>query len=195
MEQFDIQGSLAHLHSAEPAAICRLAALFRPIGLEPGQLLCGPGLNGRSLYLLSSGLLQHYRLQGKKEGRQTIELYLPGSFLGSPAMLLPPSQLDYIAAIVPCRLLAASQADIDAHCRLDPQGLQLVFAIQQGIISAGTALSQLLHAQPAALRRGLMCARLGPYLYQLPRQVLSSYLSMSRKHLGRLISSELRNRN
>lgn len=192
MEQHDIHNTLAQLQGADPQAIGLLASLFRPISLEKGQLLCAPGQNGRSLYLLTSGLLHHYRKDHAGTQTQTISFYLPGNYLGNPAILVPPSDSDYITSITQSELLTTTQAAIQQLILLHPQIVQLLFAIQQQISLTQLSLIEVLHAQPAGLRQQLMCEKLGRHRYQIPLQILASYLSISRKHLGRLRTNELR---
>ena len=192
MEQHNIYSTLAHLQGIDQQAISLLASLFRPISLEKGQLLCAPGQNGRSLYLLTNGLLHHYRKNQPSTISQTIRFYLPGSYLGSPAILIPPSDKDYITAIVQSELLTTTQAAIQQLILIHPEVVQALFAINQQISLQQLSLIELLHTQPASLRQQLMEQQLGILRYQIPLQILASYLSISRKHLGRLRNKELR---
>lgn len=192
MEQHNIHSTLAHLQGTDQSTISLLASLFRPISLEKGQLLCAPGQNGRSVYLLTNGLLHHYRKNQQNSSTQTIRFYLPGNYLGNPALLVPPSDSDYITAISQSELLTTTQAAIQQLILIHPETVQALFAINQQISLQQLSLLELLHTQPASLRQQLMEQQLGILRYQIPLQVLASYLSISRKHLGRLRSKELR---
>ncbi|WP_162796262.1 Crp/Fnr family transcriptional regulator [Pedobacter namyangjuensis] len=206
MERHDIPSSLAHLTGIAQESIQGFARLFQPIELDRNQVLCGPGQNGRSIYLLTRGLLHHYRKSAesqaendnihqdpthdKAQSNQTLNIYLPGSYIGSPARLLAPSQLDYVTALGPSILLATSQLKLQGHCLLDPDASQLLFAIQQATLQNQLRLIEMLHLQPAGRRQQVMSENLGDYLGKIPRQVLASYLALSRKHLGRLIREQ-----
>lgn len=188
MQTSPIADRLAAIQPDDPDTTRLLASLFQPIALDKGQLLCGPSLNGRSLYLLHTGILQHYRME---EGNScTIDLVLPGSFLGSPAVLPPPSQLDYVCALTPCRLYACPQFRIERQGSAHPPIYAVLLAVAQQRLQNQHRLNQMLRIQPAGKRKQAMAQALGPYLPQLPKQVLASYLSLSRKHLGRLDGQE-----
>ncbi|RYY58801.1 MAG: Crp/Fnr family transcriptional regulator [Chitinophagaceae bacterium] len=206
MERHDIPSSLSHLTGAAQQTIEGFARLFQPIELDRNQVLCGPGQNGRSIYLLTHGILHHYRKSAesktenndihedrnhhKAQSNQTLNIYLPGSYIGSPSRLLPPSQLDYVTALSPSTLLATSQLKLQAYCQKDPDASQLIYAIQQTIQQNQLRLIEMLHLQPAGRRQQAMSENLGEYLSKIPKQVLSSYLALSRKHLGRLIREQ-----
>lgn len=186
MDHSPIARRLAAIQPEDPKTISLLASLFQPITLEKGQLLSGPGLNGRSLYLLHSGILHHYRTEG--DTIQTIDLILPESFLGSPASLIPPSLQDYISAISPCELYACPQFRIERLGNKQPKIYPILLAIAQQRIQDQIHLNQLLRIQPAKDRRQIMMKNFEGHA-KIPKQTLASYLSLSRKHLARLATS------
>lgn len=158
---------------------------FLPLELQRGQLLICPNRLDESLYHLQDGLLRTYsKLVGITA--TTHAIFVPGTYLAQNGMYLHRPAGEYTEAVDDSVLMQVSHRQLEAFLNKEPQAIKLLLCILEQRILQETATSTMLHLPNALERYHFAQALLGKYIHQVPRQILASYLSLSRKHLGRL---------
>lgn len=163
---------------------------FMPLELRKGQLLILPTRLDESLYHVESGLLRSYT--GPLRGSHTMQIHVSGSFLSQPGCYLRQPVNLYTESMGDAVVMMAAQGTLETFFQREPAALKLLLCILERIQLMELATGTMLRSSPALERYRHAEALLGRDIYQVPREILASYLDLSRKHLGR-ISTEKRN--
>lgn len=167
-----------------------LAELFQQVHIEKGHLIITPQSYHRSLHFISEGIFRTYSADAIPP--LTTQLHQPGDFLHQQGTYLNHPAPEYVQALSDAVLSSVDFPILERFLHKNPHAIKLLLGILERRLQSANTQNRLLHLPSATDRYQAAKYLLGPLLYQIPKHILSSYLAISLKHLGRIISQQLR---
>lgn len=179
---------LLHLPHCKRETKLLLVAEFQSIHFDKGQIIFKPYLHDQDFYFVNSGLLRSYVKQNTCI--QTRQLYIPGDFIVQNGLYIAQPTEEFIDCLSDVQLMHINYRQLELFLRKNPEAIKLLLAILQLRYLKELRNNQLLHIGLAIERYRFATILFGKFIHNIPKQVLASYLGLSRKHLSRLSAIE-----
>lgn len=166
-----------------------LAQQFYQLTLQKGQIPIGPNIIDRTLYFVEQGLLRSYSKAGTTP--VTHMIHLPGDYLIQEGTYLQEPTKTYVECLTDTSLANISFQQLEKFIQQYPEGIKILLSILDIRNSRNLQHHLLLRTQPADERYLQASLLLGSHIQNIPKEVLASYLNLSRKHLSRLALANL----
>jgi CRP-like cAMP-binding protein len=164
-----------------------IADIFQYKVLGRGKPLTVQEIPYRSICFLDSGILSYQRKsKNRRQRHQSLHIYLPGEFISFQPTAETTLHPHCFSAISHCELWAASEERFRHLSSIHPVANILREKIYDQWQQKHLDRIALLTTNPSIKRYHLAKTVLGNQFYQLPKEILASYLHISRKHLARL---------
>lgn len=162
------------------------AEQFEMLEFEKGQVIINPHVADQGLYFVKDGLLQSY---AKQLGLLcTRQLYLRGDFIVQSGQFIEQPVEEYISCLSKVQLMYIQYRQLELFFIEHPQAIKLLLGIMQLRYLKEFRHSQLLYLGLATDRFQMAAQLFEEHFHHIPRQVLASYLGISRKHFSRLLA-------
>lgn len=159
---------------------------FELLEFEKGQIIISPHVADQGLYFVNNGLLQSY---AKQAGFLcTRQLYLRGDFIVQSGLFIEQPVDEYIGCLSAVQLMHIHYRQLELFFMEYPEAIKLLLGIMQLRYLKEFRHSQLLNLGLATDRFRLAVQLFEEHFHHIPRQVLASYLGISRKHFSRLLA-------
>lgn len=158
---------------------------FKRLEFQRGQTIINPNVFNQSLYFVEDGILRCYLMNAGKT--TTRQLYIQGDFITQNGMYLKKPSFEYVECLTHCKLLNINYNQIERFVRKHPDSIKLLLSIIEVQKLKEIEVNDLLHIELSLDRYQHAREILGKNIYELPKEVLASYLRISRKQLGRLL--------
>lgn len=161
------------------------AEQFHPLSFQKGQTIISPNLFNQCLYFVTDGMLRRYPLQLGLA--RTSQLYVSGSFISQSGVFLKAPRLEYIDCLSDVQLMNVNYKQLERFFRKYPDAVKLLICIMEQQKLKEIENCEMLHIENALDRYRFASTIIGKHIYELPKQVLASYLRISTKQLSRLL--------
>ena len=165
---------------------------FIPVEYLKGQTIIGPNLFNNSLYFVNNGLLRRYPLRLGLAG--TSQLFIIGDFITQNGIYLKSPSLEYVECLNQVELLSINHKQLERFFRQQPEAVKLLLSILEVQKLKEIENAEMMRVEPAIERYRYASEILGKSIHDLPKRILSSYLRISEKQLGRLLAELARGR-
>lgn len=165
---------------------------FLSVEYLKGQTIIGPNLFNNSLYFVNNGLLRRYPLKLGLAG--TSQLFIIGDFITQNGIYLKSPSLEYVECLSQVELLSINYKQLERFFRQQPEAVKLLLSIFEVQKLKEIENAEMIRLEPAIERYRFASAILGKSIHDLPKRILSSYLRISEKQLGRLLAELARGR-
>lgn len=165
---------------------------FLSVEYLKGQTIISPNLFNNSLYFVNNGLLRRYPLRLGLAG--TSQLFVMGDFITQNGIYLKSPSLEYVECLSQVELLSINYKQLECFFRQQPEAVKLLLSILEVQKLKEIENTELMRMEPAIERYRIASAILGKSIHDLPKRILSSYLRISEKQLGRLLAELARSR-
>jgi len=158
---------------------------FISVDYLKGQTIIAPNLFNNSLYFVNYGLLRRY--PSRLGFPRTSQLFIIGDFISQNGLYLKRPSLEYVECLSNVELLSINQKQLERFFRQQPEAIKLLLCILEEQKLKEIENAEMMRLEPALERYKFATTLLGKFIHDLPKRVLSSYLRISEKQLGRLL--------
>lgn len=159
---------------------------FKLLEFYKGQTIISPNVINQSLYFVDEGILRSYIIQFSKT--KTRRIFINSDFITQDGVYIKKQALEYVECLTNTTLFNINYKQLERFIRINPEAIKLLLSILEEQKLKEIENSALLHVEPSLDRYRFASEILGKTIHELPKQVLASYLRISRKQLGRLLT-------